>query len=123
MKRSNTITGMVDTGLISCPINLIAYNIMTIFSITAWHLIRDQHLVYTNHKYLSYLSLSIKVFCGNLFLINVQHLFINTFLISAYQVVKKIFSVSFFSSSRRSCLKVIRNIFQHAWVFFTSFFT
>ena len=38
---------------------------------------------------------------------------------------KQIFSVSFFLSSRthQSHLKVLGNIFQHAWVFFNSFFT
>ena len=79
---------------------LIAYNIMTVFSIIAWYLIREHHLVYIGRKYISYLSLSIKVFRCNLFLTKFQHLlFINTVLISEYQMVKSNFSISFFSFS------------------------
>ena len=59
---------------ISAPINLIAYNITTVLFIIAWHFIRDRHLVYINRKYISYLSLSIKVFSCNLFLIKSQNL-------------------------------------------------
>ena len=55
-----------------CPINLIAYNITTFLSIVAWHLIRDHHLVCINRKYISYLSLFMKVFSCNLFLTKFQ---------------------------------------------------
>ena len=57
-----------------------------VFSIIAWYLIRDHHLIYINRKYISYLSLSIKVFSCNLLIPNFNILFfINTFLGSAYQ--------------------------------------
>ena len=74
-----------------CFIDLITYNITTVLSTLEWHFIRDHHLVYINSKYISYLSLSIKVFDCNLFLtkFNWTSSFINTFLDSAYQMIKK----------------------------------
>ena len=77
--------------------NLIAYIITTVFSIIAWHPIRDHHLVYINQKNIRCLSLSIKVFSCNLFLAKFrQLLFINKFLTSTYQMVKNHFFCLFF---------------------------
>ena len=76
-----------------CLINLIVYNIAIVFSIIAWYFMRDHQLFYIDHKYIIYLSLSIIFFGYNLYLTKFQHvLFINIFLISAYQLVKKTFS-------------------------------
>ena len=115
---------------------------MKVFPIIAWHLIRYHQLVYINRKYVSYLSLSIKVFGCNLFLTKFQHLyymflgkvfskFLVIFNAILYQIILKqlsvtsitIFSVSFLSSSGTHHLKVIRDIPQHAWVFLNGFFT
>ena len=64
----------LDKQWYQCLVNLIAYNITTVFSIFALYLIRYHHLVHINRKYISYLSLSIKVFSCNLFLTKFQHL-------------------------------------------------
>ena len=64
----------LDKQCYQCPINLIAHNITAVFSIIAWHFIRNQHLVYIDRKYISYLSLSIKVFGCNLFLTKFRQL-------------------------------------------------
>ena len=57
--------------------------------------------LYRSSIYQLFLSLSINVFSCNLFLAQIStFFFINTFLISGYQVVKNNFSVSLFSSSR-----------------------
>ena len=83
---------LLDKQWHQCPIKMIAYNITAVLTIISWHLIRNHHLVYIDWKYISYLSLPIEVFSCNIF--------INTFLISAYQIVKKNyfhnFSVLFF---------------------------
>ena len=47
---------------------------MPVLSIIAWHFIRYHHLVYIDHKYISYLSLPIKVFGCNFFLTKFKHL-------------------------------------------------
>ena len=52
----------LDEQWYQCPINLIAYNIKTVLSIIAWHLIRDHHPVYISRKIISYLSLPITDF-------------------------------------------------------------
>ena len=49
-------------------INLITYNITTVLSIIAGRFIRNHHLVCIDRKYISCLSLPIKVFSRNLFL-------------------------------------------------------
>ena len=58
----------LDKQWYQCPINLIAYNITTVLSIIAWHLIRDCRLIKIDRKYISYLSLAIKVYSCNLLL-------------------------------------------------------
>ena len=69
------ISRCLDKQWHQCLISLITYNITTVLSIIAWHLIRYHHLVYIDRKYISYLSLSIKVFGCNLLLTKFQHLY------------------------------------------------
>ena len=80
----------LDKQWYQCFIDLIAYNITTVLSIIARHFIRNHHLVYIDRKYVSYLSLPIKIFGCNLFLTK----YINTFLILAHQIILKQLSVT-----------------------------
>ena len=66
------IIGCLVKQWYQCPIGLIAYNITTVLSIIAWHLIRDHHAVYINRKCINYSSLSMEVFSCNLFLTKFQ---------------------------------------------------
>ena len=93
--------GCLDKQWYNCfPVYLIAHNIPPVFSIIAWHLIRKHHLVYIDCRYVSYLSLLVKVFRCNLYLTKFEYLlFINRFLCSAYQMVKNNYFHSFSVSS------------------------
>ena len=67
--------GLFDKQWYNCfPIYLIAYNIPPVFSIIAWDLIRKHHLVYNDRKYVSHLSLLVKVFRYNLYQTKFKHL-------------------------------------------------
>ena len=56
----------LDKKWYQCFIDLIAYNRTIFLSIIAWHFVRNHHLVYIDGKYISYLSLPLKVFDCNL---------------------------------------------------------
>ena len=60
-------------------IYLIAYNILSILSIIAWHFIRKHDLIYINRKYTSYWSLLIKFFRCSLYLTKFKHLYYTFF--------------------------------------------